>query len=216
MPVCPDPRSCCQELSRVWRALGIADFTGKSASEHVSELKALASSSLGLPVETVERLSEIKKAAIYHAQFGRPSAFMEIVKIADAIIASASQPYRSGENRIDVDDPHLRMIASASAQGAASAALKLAGCPACADGECPTHLGQAIHPQASVSRPAPQWRPIAEALMQRWRMKARTDAKAGAKEALTSDREYFGRVNAAYVYDECAEELGALIAEVLK
>lgn len=37
--VCSDPKQCCQELTRVWKALGITSFTGKSASEHVTALR---------------------------------------------------------------------------------------------------------------------------------------------------------------------------------
>lgn len=36
---CPDPRRCCEELTRVWAALGITEYTGKSAREHVSALR---------------------------------------------------------------------------------------------------------------------------------------------------------------------------------
>jgi len=37
-PVCADPVPCCRELSRVWTALGITGYTGKSASEEVRSL----------------------------------------------------------------------------------------------------------------------------------------------------------------------------------
>jgi hypothetical protein len=37
-PICPNPEDCCRELSRVWEALGIDSYTGKSASEHVRRL----------------------------------------------------------------------------------------------------------------------------------------------------------------------------------
>jgi hypothetical protein len=39
MKECVDPRECCRELSRVWEALGITSYTGKSASAHVRELR---------------------------------------------------------------------------------------------------------------------------------------------------------------------------------
>lgn len=38
--VCSNPADCCRELTRVWRALGIGRFTGKSAHKRVAELKA--------------------------------------------------------------------------------------------------------------------------------------------------------------------------------
>jgi hypothetical protein len=37
-PICTNPEECCKELSRVWAALGITTYTGKSASEHIASL----------------------------------------------------------------------------------------------------------------------------------------------------------------------------------
>lgn len=50
------------------------------------------------------------------------------------------------------------------------------------------------------------------ALVEDWKLKARDDAKEGAAQAMTSDREYYGRVNAAFVYRDCADELEHALA----
>ena len=51
-----------------------------------------------------------------------------------------------------------------------------------------------------------------EGLRDKLRHKAQVDAKAGVKQVGTSNREYYGLVNAALAYDECADELDALLA----
>lgn len=38
MNICPNPADCCRELTRVWSAIGIECYNGKSASENVKEL----------------------------------------------------------------------------------------------------------------------------------------------------------------------------------
>lgn len=40
MKTCPNPEDCCRELTRVWDALGIAEYNGKSASENVAALRS--------------------------------------------------------------------------------------------------------------------------------------------------------------------------------
>lgn len=49
--ICPHPEQCCLELSRVWRALGIAEYNGKSASENVAALRARAADAEAVPRE---------------------------------------------------------------------------------------------------------------------------------------------------------------------
>ena len=48
---------------------------------------------------------------------------------------------------------------------------------------------------------------------QTWRKKAHEDATAGVAQAMTSPREYFGRVNAGLTYLECADDLATLLRE---
>lgn len=50
------------------------------------------------------------------------------------------------------------------------------------------------------------------ALVETWKAKAKDDAKSGAAQAMTSDREYYGRVNAAFAYRECADQLESALA----
>lgn len=38
-PICAHPENCCRELSRVWAALGVTTYNGKSASENVMALR---------------------------------------------------------------------------------------------------------------------------------------------------------------------------------
>lgn len=48
-------------------------------------------------------------------------------------------------------------------------------------------------------------------LIAEWRARAKQDATYGASQALKSDREYFGTVNAAIAISQCAEELDAAL-----
>jgi hypothetical protein len=49
-------------------------------------------------------------------------------------------------------------------------------------------------------------------LIAKWRTQAKDDAVNGVQQATMSHREYFGRVNAALAYDDCANRLAALLA----
>ena len=52
---------------------------------------------------------------------------------------------------------------------------------------------------------------LVEQLIAKWRSDAKADARGGVAEALRSHREFFGRVNAAFIYAECADELEAAL-----
>lgn len=45
------------------------------------------------------------------------------------------------------------------------------------------------------------------ALRKTWQTRAKADARYGAAQATTSDREYYGTVNAAFAVIECSDEL---------
>jgi cell division protein FtsB len=40
LKICPNPEDCCRELTRVWTALNVGGYNGKSASENVAQLQA--------------------------------------------------------------------------------------------------------------------------------------------------------------------------------
>jgi len=54
--------------------------------------------------------------------------------------------------------------------------------------------------------------PALAALIAQWRKQAKYDAKHGVASALHSNREFFGLVNAAFVYQACADELEELLS----
>lgn len=59
---CMYPEECCRELSRVWTALAIENYNGKSASENVAALTA----SLSALREQVERQRDVIRRLRQH------------------------------------------------------------------------------------------------------------------------------------------------------
>jgi len=51
-----------------------------------------------------------------------------------------------------------------------------------------------------------------QALIEKWREQARKDARYGVTQSMTSDREYYGTVNAGFESLKCADELAAVLA----
>lgn len=67
---------------------------------------------------------------------------------------------------------------------------------------------QAIRDEAAASPLA--WEPL-RALVATWRARAKVDVRYGVDQALASDREYYGTVNAGFEARQCADELEALL-----
>jgi hypothetical protein len=64
----------------------------------------------------------------------------------------------------------------------------------------------------TLPRAASSLREQIQQLIAEWRKQAKDDAVNGVQQAALSHREYFGRVNAALAYDDCANRLAALLA----
>jgi hypothetical protein len=69
--VCVDTNGCCRELTRVWSALGITGYNGKSASENVTALRRIADQLLIEATMATNALGCIARAQYQHAEVAR-------------------------------------------------------------------------------------------------------------------------------------------------